>query len=278
MSGLMLAVLASIGWGTTGMLAGRASRSLPPLHVALALEWSGLVMIGLALVAVRPASGSAGDLGFALAAGVAGALGNVLVYAALSVGAMGLVAPIAAFGAAIPVIAFGVAGGDRPSGLAVVGMVAALAGGVTVARAPGRATRRGLGLAVAAALSYGLYFSLLDLAADGGALWATTTSRAMAAAFLAVLVFAVLRHRIRGAEGRGLVRVMPIGFLDALATLAFALATTRGLVSLVAVIACLYPITTAALAYALLGERLGRWQAIGAALAVAGVAMIVATA
>jgi drug/metabolite transporter (DMT)-like permease len=49
-------------------------------------------------------------------------------------------------------------------------------------------------------------------------------------------------------------------------------------VSLVAVIACLYPLTTAALAYMLLGERLGRWQALGAALAVAGVALIVATA
>lgn len=277
MSGLLLAVLASVGWGTTGMLAGRASRSLPPLHVATALEWSGLAMIAIVLVAVHPAPGSGGELALALAAGIAGALGNVLVYAALSVGAMGLVAPVAAFGAAIPVIAFGVAGGDRPQALAIAGMAAALIGGVTVARAPGRATRRGLGLAVAAALSYGAYFSLLDLASDGGALWATTTSRAMAAVFLTMLVVARGR-RIGRAEGRGLVRAMPIGVLDALATLAFALATTRGLVSLVAVIACLYPITTAALAYARLGERLGRWQVAGAALAVAGVAMIVATA
>lgn len=275
MSGLLLAVLASIGWGTTGMLAGRASRSLPPLHVATALEWSGLAMIAIVLVVVHPSPGSGGELALALAAGIAGAMGNVLVYAALSVGSMGLVAPIAAFGAAIPVIAFGVAGGDRPQALAIAGMAAALIGGMTVARAPGRATRRGLGLAVAAALSYGLYFSLLDLASDGGALWATTTSRAMAAVFLTVLVV-VLGHRIGRAEGRGLVRAMPIGVLDALATLAFALATTRGLVSLVAVIACLYPITTAGLAYVLLGERLGRWQALGAALAVAGVAMIVA--
>ena len=255
MTGLILAMAASIGWGTTGMLAGRASRRLPPLHVAMALEWSGLAMIALVLLIAHPDPGSGGDLLIALGAGVAGALGNVLIYAALSVGAMGLVAPIAASGAAIPVIAFGVAGGDRPAALAIAGMALALVG----------------------ALSYGLYFALLDLAADGGALWATTTSRAMAAVFLTVLVLA-LGHRIGRTERRGLVRVLPIGLLDALATLAFALASTRGLVSLVAVIACLYPITTAALAYVLLGERLGRWQALGAALAVAGVAMIVATA
>ncbi len=277
MTGLLLAVAASIGWGTTGMLAGRASRRLPPLHVAMALEWSGLAMIALVLLVLHPAPGSGGDLLIALGAGVAGALGNVLIYAALSVGAMGLVAPIAASGAAIPVIAFGVAEGDRPTTLAIAGMVLALVGGATVARAPGRATRQGLGLALMAALSYALYFSLLDLASDGGALWATTTSRAMAAVFLTLVVI-VLGHRIGRTERRGLVRAMPIGLLDALATLAFALATTRGLVSLVAVIACLYPLTTAALAYALLGERLGRWQALGAALAVAGVAMIVATA
>lgn len=277
MTGLLLAVAASIGWGTTGMLAGRASRRLPPLHVAMALEWSGLAMIALVLLVLHPAPGSGGDLLIALGAGVAGALGNVLIYAALSVGAMGLVAPIAASGAAIPVIAFGVAEGDRPTSLAIAGMVLALVGGATVARAPGRATRQGLGLALMAALSYALYFSLLDLASDGGALWATTTSRAMAAVFLTLVVI-VLGHRIGRTERRGLVRAMPIGLLDALATLAFALATTRGLVSLVAVIACLYPLTTAALAYALLGERLGRWQALGAALAVAGVAMIVATA
>jgi len=276
-TGLLLAVAASIGWGTTGMLAGRASRRLPPLHVAMALEWSGLAMIALVLLVLHPAPGSGGDLLIALGAGVAGALGNVLIYAALSVGAMGLVAPIAASGAAIPVIAFGVAEGDRPTTLAIAGMVLALVGGATVARAPGRATRQGLGLALMAALSYALYFSLLDLASDGGALWATTTSRAMAAVFLTLVVI-VLGHRIGRTERRGLVRAMPIGLLDALATLAFALATTRGLVSLVAVIACLYPLTTAALAYALLGERLGRWQALGAALAVAGVAMIVATA
>ena len=277
MTGLLLAVAASIGWGTTGMLAGRASRRLPPLHVAMALEWSGLAMIALVLLVLHPAPGSGGDLLIALGAGVAGAMGNVLIYAALSVGAMGLVAPIAASGAAIPVIAFGVAEGDRPTSLAIAGMVLALVGGATVARAPGRATRQGLGLALMAALSYALYFSLLDLASDGGALWATTTSRAMAAVFLTLVVI-VLGHRIGRTERRGLVRAMPIGLLDALATLAFALATTRGLVSLVAVIACLYPLTTAALAYALLGERLGRWQALGAALAVAGVAMIVATA
>ena len=277
MTGLLLAVAASIGWGTTGMLAGRVSRRLPPLHVAMALEWSGLAMVALVLLVLHPAPGSGGDLLIALGAGVAGALGNVLIYAALSVGAMGLVAPIAASGAAIPVIAFGVAEGDRPTTLAIAGMVLALAGGATVARAPGRATRQGLGLALMAALSYALYFSLLDLASDGGALWATTTSRAMAAVFLTLVVI-VLGHRIGRTERRGLVRAMPIGLLDALATLAFALATTRGLVSLVAVIACLYPLTTAALAYALLGERLGRWQALGAALAVAGVAMIVATA
>ena len=126
MGGLLLAVLASVGWGTTGMLAGRASRRLPPLHVAMALEWSGLAMIAVVLAVVHPPIRGGTDLALALCAGIAGALGNVLTYAALSVGAMGLVAPVAASGAAITVIGFGVAGGDRPAPLAIAGMAAAL--------------------------------------------------------------------------------------------------------------------------------------------------------
>jgi hypothetical protein len=43
-TGLVLALAASIGWGTTGMLAGRASRRLPPLHVAMRPKWQVMVL------------------------------------------------------------------------------------------------------------------------------------------------------------------------------------------------------------------------------------------
>ena len=68
----------------------------------------------------------------------------------------------------------------------------------------------------------------------------------------------------------------PAGALDAAANLLFAAGSQRGLVSVVAVLASLYPVVTVALAATLLHERLGRLQAAGAAIALAGVAMIAA--
>ena len=64
----------------------------------------------------RPAPGRPGLDGWpvlGVAAGVAGSVGLVGFYAALSTGTMGVVAPVAALGAAVPVL-LGVATGDQP--------------------------------------------------------------------------------------------------------------------------------------------------------------------
>jgi drug/metabolite transporter (DMT)-like permease len=60
------------------------------------------------------------------------------------------------------------------------------------------------------------------------------------------------------------------------ATFLFAEATTRGLLSLVTVIASIYPVTTILLAWLVLGERVAWTQRLGAAIALTGVALIAA--
>jgi drug/metabolite transporter (DMT)-like permease len=65
-----------------------------------------------------------------------------------------------------------------------------------------------------------------------------------------------------------------VGVLDILANGFFALAATKGLVSVVAVLASLYPVITVVLARVVLKERLRGVQRIGAALALVGVALI----
>ena len=66
------------------------------------------------------------------------------------------------------------------------------------------------------------------------------------------------------------------GALEAAANLMYAAGTREGLTSVVAVLGSLYPVTTVALASVVLGERLGRLQAAGAALALLGVVLIAA--
>jgi drug/metabolite transporter (DMT)-like permease len=66
------------------------------------------------------------------------------------------------------------------------------------------------------------------------------------------------------------------GLLDMTANALYVLAVRGGLLSLVAVLASLYPVSTVVLARLVLGERLGRLQLAGLVLAAAGVALLAA--
>ncbi len=67
---------------------------------------------------------------------------------------------------------------------------------------------------------------------------------------------------------------MAVGLLDVGANLAFGAATTRGMLSIVAVFGSLYPVATILLARWLDHERLRRIQQVGVGLALLGVAAI----
>ena len=64
--------------------------------------------------------------------------------------------------------------------------------------------------------------------------------------------------------------------IETAAVAAFAAASSRGLLSLVAVLGSLYPIVTAAIAAVVLRERLTRPQWAGSAIAMCGVLLIAA--
>jgi drug/metabolite transporter (DMT)-like permease len=70
--------------------------------------------------------------------------------------------------------------------------------------------------------------------------------------------------------------LVAVGVLDNGANLLFVLASQRGLLSLIAVLASLYPVTTVLLARVSLHERLSRVQIVGVVAALAGVALIAA--
>ena len=96
----------------------------------------------------------------------------------------------------------------------------------------------------------------------------------MAAAALAVGVCAI-RSSLR-ADRRHFPALAAIGIFDVGANVLLALALNEGLVSVVAVLASLYPLVTILLARAVLGERLQRAQRAGAVVALSGVALIAA--
>jgi drug/metabolite transporter (DMT)-like permease len=272
-----LALAASLSWGVADFIAGLRSRRLPLLTVLLVVQSAGVLTIGL-VVAVR-GEGPPGLRAafYAALAGLAGAVGLAGLYRGLAIGSMSVVAPITATGVLVPVVV-GLAGGDDLSLAQLAGIVLAIAGVVLAARerneSGGSRVAAGVGVAVVAALAFGLLLVALDRAADADALWATLVMR-LTSWSIWIAAFAVLRPSL--ALGPGDLRALAlVGVLDTSANALFSIASTRGLLSVVSVLAQLYPIATVLLARIVLGERIARSQQGGVAAAFAGVALITA--
>ncbi len=209
---------------------------------------------------------------------MAGVAGLAALYRGLAVGAMAVVAPIAALGAGIPV-AVGIATGDRPSAVVAAGIVVALAGVALAAReeAPeggGARLAVGAGLAMGAALGIGLFLLGMDAASDDGVLWALLCARASSVG--ALLVAALITRPDLNAAKPHAAAIAAIGVFDLAANGLFALATTEGLVSVASVCASLYPVVTIILARAVLHEHVRPSQQAGVALVMFGVVAIAA--
>ncbi|NAZ87329.1 EamA family transporter [Kineococcus indalonis] len=269
-----LALLASALWGTSDFLGGTVSRRLRAVQV-LAVSQALSCAVLLVVLGAGLGRGGAGPtgawLGWSVLAGATWAGAMAALYTALARGTMGVVAPIAAGGTVLPVL-LGLAAGERPAPLQLLGVAVALAGVVASAGPDLRGGSRGQGGAIALALVAAVLFGVEVWAvARGSAASVTSTLLGMRVTSAALVVAAALARR--GAERvgpRDLPPLLALGVLDLAATAAYALASRGALVSVVAVLASLYPAVTVLLARQVHGERLRPVQAAGVVAVLAG--------
>ena len=276
MLAIVLALGAALTYGVGDFLGGLSARHTHVLTVLVLSQFAGAAAVAVWAGGAGEAFLSGSGALAAAGAGLCGAVGLGALYRGMAIGAMGVVAPISSVSAAIP-FAAGIAQGERPSALQVLGALVALGGLAFLSRARGEqgsGMAAGVGLALLAAAGFGFYFVLLDLAAHESVPWsvlvARLTSSAVALAALLVVRAAVLPER------RLFPAVVAVGVCDTAANVLFALATTRGFVSVVSVLTSLYPAFTVALAALVLRERVARPQLAGAAAVLAGAAAIAA--
>jgi drug/metabolite transporter (DMT)-like permease len=276
LTGILLALAASLSWGVADFGAGVGSRRLSVPLVIVASQTAGLVFVVLLLAVFRPSLPSGAQLAWGGLAGAIGVLGLLAFYRALSIGAMGIVGPISATGVVVP-LTYGLARGERPStmqlvgvGLAIVGVIAASI--EKVVDAHGSRIGAGVGFALLAALGFGGSISALSKAAAGGALWAPLPMRVVGIPLILCVVL-FLRPSTEGLRASWRLLV-GIGVCDTGANILFGLASTRALLSVVSVLASLYPVVLVALARVLLHERIAKHQLGGVVLALTGVALI----
>jgi drug/metabolite transporter (DMT)-like permease len=273
----LLALAASLSWGVGDFLGGVKARVLPSLTVLAASQPFGLAALGIA-VAARGTGIPGDEVAWSVLAAIFGTVGLFAFYRGMAAGAMSVVAPIAALAAGIPVI-WGVAvSGNHVSGLQGIGFIAAIGGSVAASlelRPERRQIAAGVGWAVVAMLAFGAYYVPMHAASTQDWLWPAFLFRCTSVTLVWSVVL-LSRARPRGLSGHWLA-LIAIGLLDTGGNALYAAAaSSHGLLSVVSVLASLYPVVTVLLARLMLGERVQRTQDAGIVLVLAGVVLITA--
>lgn len=273
----LLATLAAVFYGAADFTGGMVTRRVAAIPVVLLSQATGLVMVAVILPMLSTETVRAADLWWGAGAGLAGGVGVGLLYHALAIGTMSVVAPTTAVAAvAIPVIT-SIAMGERPGPLAVAGILLGIAAIALVSsqtlHAPRTARSSGLGVALAAGVAIGLFLLALAQTRAASGLWPLLTARLASVMLFAVV--ATVRRRSLRMPGRLAALAVGGGALDMLANTLYLLAAQLGPLSPVATLSSLYPASTVLLARAVLGERLNGWQTAGVAAALVAVLLIV---
>lgn len=131
--GLLLAILASVGYGLSDVVSATVVRRHSTASLALAAQVTGLAVLATAAALRRPELAGPG-VPWSLGAGAVGAVGVLAFYTALQRGRTSVVTPVAGAGVLLPVLA-GVVRGDPLGWRAALGVAAAVVGIVVVAAA-----------------------------------------------------------------------------------------------------------------------------------------------
>lgn len=282
----LLALISAVLYGSADFFGGLTARRANTVATVFVSQLAGLVLILLALPFLPAAAVSQRDWIWGIVAGLSGGIGVALLYRALAVGTMAVVAPITAVCAAMLPVFFGFALGERFRLLTIAGIVLAFVAIVLVSqpRKAGAEEREpterrsfppGIVLAILAGVIVGIFFLALARTSTAAGMWPLIAARITSIALFGIIALATGRTVRMSAPAT--TTAVTGGVLDMLANAVYMLAARVGPLSIVVTLASLYPAATVILARVVLRERLGFVQGVGIACALGAVAIIVST-
>jgi glucose uptake protein GlcU len=299
---VVLALASAIGYGSSDFAAGLASRSAPVIQITLLASVISGVIVAAALPFAASPGPNAAALAWGFGAGLGGTLGAFALYLGFRHAAFSVAGPLSAVASAGFSVLAGLLYGERPTTLALTGIVLALPAivGVSVsaaaeeaeegdaepeaghaepqaAAAAGRqaATGRqaaGVVYGLLAGACFALLFIGLDQAGSDSGLW--PVAAAAVGELAAALVAAVAVRSFTLCGGRARLLAVIAGAGGATGTILFFFATHHGFLAVTAVLTSLYPAATIVLARTVLGERLTGLRLAGLGLAGVCVSLI----
>ncbi|HYS54266.1 MAG TPA: DMT family transporter [Thermoanaerobaculia bacterium] len=268
-----LAVLSSITYGAADFLGGLATKRSPLFSVVIFSQLSGLVLVLLALPALPRSSPTAIDFEWGAAAGLAGGIGVALLYRALAIGVMSVVAPVTAVCAVIIPVMVGVGLGERPATRAMLGIVIAIVAIILVSQTGQERATTGVRIAIASGIAIGIFLVFLGRTGTSAGLWPLIAARVVSVSFFTIAGLIAREKPIPRRES--MTMVISGGAVDMIANILYLIAVRTGLLSIVATLTSLYPTSTIILARIVLHERLRALQQIGVACAAVAIVLIV---
>lgn len=275
----VLALASSLTYGISDFLGGLMSRSVGLLTVLLVSQSCALVL--LAAIALTTGGQPPGGSFMLLAAlaGISETVGVAALYRGFAAGVMSIIAPVAATAPVVPAVA-GLLLGELPTPIQGVGAVLAITGIVLTSRAhtaPSPSDRTAVSIAFGslAALGFGSFYVAMDAASETNVTWALLGARLIAVAIIATA--ALITRPRPTARAADLPMLALIGGLIVGADAAYTVASTQGLLVVVAVLSSLHPLVTIGLARHYLHERLQPPQQVGVVLCLAGIIALSAT-
>jgi drug/metabolite transporter (DMT)-like permease len=283
---IVLALAAAIGYGGGDFAAGIASRTASVIRVTLLATAVAVVVTAAALPLSAAHRPDAAALAWGAAAGLGGTVGALALYLGFRHAAFSVAGPLSAVGAAGFSVLAGLLLGERPTALALTGIVLALpaivavsASGATAAEPGAEGGGRGRhGTGVIAGLVAGACFAVLfvglNRAGNGSGLWPVMAAEAAELVVAATVAAVTGNMRLPGKRPGWL--AVGTGVMGSSSTISYFFATHDGFLAVTAVLASLYPAITIVLARTVLGERLTGRRLAGLSLAAVCVALIAA--
>ncbi len=269
-----LSLVAALAWGTSDFGGGFLGRRGPVLGVLLFTQGLGCLFAAVAVAVRGEALPTGTDLALTVLAGGLASIGVGSFYAALAIGRMGIVAPVAAVMTALTPAVVGMALEGVPSIVVIAGMALAVVAVVVVSASPdeGAGPSAGLALAVLGGVTLGLLGVVLSRVSRDYVFGPLAIQRAIQVTVFAVAILATRRSwRMPRPTWR---LIVAVGIIDLTGNVAFLVASRTGALAIAAMVSSLYPVVTVLLAASILRERMTRSHAAGVAIAGVAIALI----
>jgi len=259
-------------WGCSDFLGGYASRRSNAFLVTSIAHASGLILMATLAVSTHAIPLASRPMIWAVVAGMSGGIALAIFYRALSLGQMGLTAPVSALiGAAIPT-AVGMISEGLPDAMHFAGFLLAGIGIWLISRSEDGSSVKGIGMAALSGMGFAGFYLGMKAAGEGSPIWLATFSRTGALAMTGIVVLSQRRFGELTRDSAGW--AVLAGCLDVTGTACFVRASQIGRLDAAVVLTSLYPAVTVVLARLVLSEHFTRWKTVGMFAALLAVPLI----